>query len=233
MAEIRPITATQTKKSISFIRNEIGDIEYKIYKTNDELLYKLNDSIDEICRETLCLESNFNIPIIPDKWQYDLLDLIDTPFNILRVNRIAIYDKSNVEDTRNPLSPVTLETFHKKRKLGPITRHPKYYCFDGLNFQIWKPYSIIGYKIGIDCAREFMDADKADYDKDPPGVITTKYMKFAEMGAIYKAIAPKVELQERLNAGYYEKEYSKYKMTGSISNHLDNNISEFNELNLE
>lgn len=238
---MRQITAPETRKSISFIRSEIGDLDYKIYKTEDELFNKLNDSIEEICKNMLVLESVFKFDMIPDKWEYSTIELLDTTLNILQVKRAAVFDSTETELTPK-MDAVSLETFHSKRRQtlyttgenssGDEVLVPRYYCFDGQELLIWKPFSITGYKIQLTAVREFMESDKADYDKDPPQEIVAKYIKYANYGAVARAIGPRAELQN-LNIAYYEKEFEKYKTTGSIARHYENEKYEFNELNLE
>lgn len=227
---IREITAPETKFSVGFIRSEIGDLEKRIYLTDDEIINKLNSAIKDICNDTLCLEETIKFKMVPDAWQYSVIELLDTTYNIRQVKNVGILDSSGSPVCNAP-NPVSLQLFNSHRKRTEITT-PKIYCFDGLNFNIWKPYSVPGYWIEVDCSREYSESDYAGYDTDPPTVIKAKYMEYARMGAIYHAIASKPILQESLSPDYYYKEFMKYKTKGSVSPHYENETNEFNELNI-
>jgi hypothetical protein len=229
------ITAPESKKGIGWIRGEIGDRNYELFKTEDELFDKWNDAISDICRDTKCLNTDVTTDMIPGQAEYTTLNLVDTVLNIIRIDKIEVIDSKDTAIKK--LQYMTRQDFEKmRREKFAHTRDkyttPHFYAFDGSKLYIWKPYDQTGFRLKIYCVRVPLESERVWYEKDPVDPVKMKYLRASLYGAVYNIIGPRKDLQDKLDASYYLREFMKYKVLSAAVKSSEPSKPIFNELNL-
>lgn len=106
-------TADVTRSGITFIRSEIGDKQYSIYQTDEELFSKWDTAIEEICREKLCLrDDKVEFELKPGVDEYIFLEVLGSPLSILEVYEVWI--KRRTGQKHRQLHPLSYETFKQE-----------------------------------------------------------------------------------------------------------------------
>lgn len=220
------VTTPKTRELITRVNVELGNVAYDIIQTPDEIFSKANSVQEEICRNTFCLnEPAIETDLIPDKWKYSYISLVDSVQNILKIDVVRIINPDGSQSL--PLTKIPQTEFYKRQGDTSVSI-PKYYDFDGKVFLIWKPYSLTGYRIKIECARLPLQAEQISYDNDP----VCPYFDSLVWGTIAQCIASRKDLIAKFNLEYYDAQYQKYKAFRSKSVSSDNDSVPFNELNL-
>ena len=222
----RQITAQRTREIISYTRSVFNDLDYSIFKTEDELFAPLNDCIGDICnRAHPVIKPDIIFDLVPDKIEYETINLIGTPQSILQVRGVTIISPDNSESP--PLIKIPRSDFQKKRSDTSIS-FPKYYDIDDNTLFILRPYSITGYRVRLRASRLPDSGEMASYTNDPPTPI--KYDQYLKYGLVYRAGNMRVELAEKINIPFFQTEYEKFMGVKSKPLSIETEKIEFNEL---
>lgn len=201
----RPITAQQSRDIVSFVREQFEDQAYKTIKSDDIIFEFENFIQDEIAKNTFCLnDKDLLFAMIPNKEEYSLLEVIDTPQVILRIDKVSIIDSSGAES--KPLEKLTEEMYREYRLFTGIAT-PKYYDFDRNRLCIVRPYGVTGYQVKLKYSRIPGDAEQCGYDQET--VLPVMYRKFLKYGTAMMISAKYPEWSDR--SQFFENIYNRYK----------------------
>jgi hypothetical protein len=195
-------SAQRTKEIVSFCRINGKDVNPKKIEADEIIHLVINEVCSEIAKKTLCIKDYIEFSLIPDKYEYRYMEIVEAANYIKRVERFTIIDCNKCES--KPFDFKIDKLFHDRRledSCGNI------FTFDESTFSFWKPVSDNNSIGKIKVARFVLPGEKVGFDKNPP--IPPKYDEYIPYGVFYRLCGQFPDLHE--NPQYFLNEYEKYK----------------------
>lgn len=202
----KEITASKTAEAVSYIREQIGDQSYIVFKTDNVIFAVMNEVQKRLCKRTLGKKDTIEFELEPNVYNYKFADIkVPAIEYILQIIEVFLRYADGTES--KPLDFKDENQFKTARRDTSITI-PTCYTFDEDSISYWKPVAGATTRLIIKCKRLPVPAETISEKIDP--ILPVKYFDYLKYGAIFMLGLSHPELNLQKELGIYGKLYESY-----------------------